>query len=81
MYPYCLTQVEAAAEAKFKGVFHATATMLREEGLRSFWKGHMPAQYLSISYGVFQFGTFQATTKARHFTLNNTVPSNQLVHE
>ena len=60
-----VSQVEAAADAKFKGVFHATATMLKEEGVKSFWKGHMPAQYLSISYGVFQFGIFQATTKVR----------------
>ena len=51
--------MEAGAEAKFKGALHAASTMLREEGARSFWKGHMPAQYLSVSYGVFQFGTFQ----------------------
>ena len=63
-----MLQVEAETEAKFKGVFHATATMLKEEGAKSFWKGHMPAQYLSISYGIFQFGTFQATTKVRSFT-------------
>ena len=72
MYPYCRIQVEATAEAKFKGVFHATTTMLKEEGVRSFWKGHMPAQYLSISYGIFQFGTFQVTTKVRYFTSINT---------
>jgi solute carrier family 25 thiamine pyrophosphate transporter 19 len=57
-------QVERGREAKYRSMRGAVAKMVKEEGIYSFWKGHLPAQYLSVSYGVFQFGAFQVATKS-----------------
>lgn len=59
-------QVEPIARSpnsKYQSVTQATKTIYREEGLKGFWKGHVPAQYLSITYGLTQFYLFEMLTK------------------
>ncbi|XP_030064147.1 MIF4G domain-containing protein isoform X2 [Microcaecilia unicolor] len=41
-------------QAKYHGMLQATKVILKEEGLSGFWKGHVPAQLLSINYGAVQ---------------------------
>jgi solute carrier family 25 thiamine pyrophosphate transporter 19 len=48
-------QVGSGAESKYLGPLHLVYTMLREEGLKSLWKGHIPAQVLSITYCAANF--------------------------
>ncbi|XP_072339047.1 LOW QUALITY PROTEIN: mitochondrial thiamine pyrophosphate carrier [Scyliorhinus torazame] len=55
--------------AKYHGVLQATNTIFQEEGLQAFWKGHIPAQLLSISYGAVQFVSFEFLTKFVHNTV------------
>ncbi|XP_034645958.1 mitochondrial thiamine pyrophosphate carrier isoform X4 [Trachemys scripta elegans] len=40
--------------AKYYGILQTAHRILHEEGLTAFWKGHVPAQLLSISYGAVQ---------------------------
>lgn len=37
---------------KYHGMKQAMKCMVKEEGLRALWKGHVPAQILSIGFGI-----------------------------
>lgn len=52
--------------AKYHGVLQAARQILREEGPTAFWKGHVPAQLLSIGYGAVQFLSFEMLTELVH---------------
>ncbi|XP_072260027.1 mitochondrial thiamine pyrophosphate carrier [Pyxicephalus adspersus] len=51
---------------KYSGIVQAARLILKEEGLSGFWKGHVPAQLLSISYGAVQFVSFEVLTEVFH---------------
>ncbi|XP_003964644.1 mitochondrial thiamine pyrophosphate carrier [Takifugu rubripes] len=54
---------------KYWGVFQASRRIVSEEGFSAFWKGHIPAQLLSIGYGAVQFTSFEFLTKVVHETM------------
>lgn len=41
-------------EGKYWGIFQASRRIHTEEGLCAFWKGHIPAQLLSMCFGAVQ---------------------------
>ncbi|XP_067278123.1 mitochondrial thiamine pyrophosphate carrier isoform X1 [Pseudorasbora parva] len=53
-------------QGKYWGLWQATRCILNEEGFPAFWKGHIPAQLLSVCYGAVQFASFEALTKLVH---------------
>ncbi|KAM6905098.1 mitochondrial thiamine pyrophosphate carrier isoform 1-T1 [Xenentodon cancila] len=53
-------------EGKYSGLFQASRCIYSEEGLSAFWKGHIPAQLLSICYGAVQFTSFEFLTEVVH---------------
>lgn len=55
-------------EGKYRGLFQACRCIYTEEGLSAFWKGHIPAQLLSITFGAVQFASFEFLTEAVHKT-------------
>ncbi|KAF7636450.1 hypothetical protein Mgra_00004038 [Meloidogyne graminicola] len=46
---------------KYSGRMLKTMRMIwNEEGFKALWRGHIPGQALSISYGIIQYSTFEA---------------------
>lgn len=52
--------------SKYKSVMQAAALIAREEGVSALWKGHVPAQLLSVVYGATQFWAFEVFSKEAH---------------
>jgi solute carrier family 25 thiamine pyrophosphate transporter 19 len=46
-----------------KMLWTTVTSLYRNEGIRVFWKGNVPAEYLYIMYGAVQFTTYKATTR------------------
>ncbi|GAA0159570.1 mitochondrial carrier protein [Lithospermum erythrorhizon] len=46
---------EAFSPSKYTGMFQATRDILREEGLRGFWRGNVPALLMVMPYTAIQF--------------------------
>ncbi|CAG5133061.1 unnamed protein product [Candidula unifasciata] len=55
--------VRAAAGSKYHGMLQAINCIVRDEGVKALWKGHIPAQVLSVLYGISQYGTFEILTE------------------
>ncbi|KAF3846438.1 hypothetical protein F7725_003516 [Dissostichus mawsoni] len=56
----------SSPKGKYRGLFQATRCIYSEEGVSAFWKGHVPAQLLSICFGAVQFASFELLTEAVH---------------
>lgn len=50
-----LEPIKANTGAKYTSTFQTLVMMFKEEGVRGLWKGHVPGQILSITYGFGQF--------------------------
>ncbi|CAP26135.1 Protein CBR-HPO-12 [Caenorhabditis briggsae] len=51
--------IRGRKSGKYKGVMQSVFLITREEGAKAFWKGHIPAQGLSATYGLVQFSSFE----------------------
>lgn len=71
-------QVESSVGRKYTGLVNLMLTLPREEGFRSLWKGHVPAQLLSVTYGLSCFLAFETSTRIIYDRGNNWSHSNKL---
>jgi solute carrier family 25 (mitochondrial thiamine pyrophosphate transporter), member 19 len=62
--------IAAMAGARYTGTWQTLFLIFRDEGLYGLWKGHIPAQLLSVFYGVGQFAAYDQLNRAgRHIQL------------
>lgn len=61
--------------AKYHSMLQACLVIHREEGVRAFWKGHIPAQVLSVIFGIVQFTVFEVLTQQVSNELPDTLTS------
>ncbi|KAL8587471.1 hypothetical protein ACOMHN_062204 [Nucella lapillus] len=55
--------ISKGQNSKYSGLLQATSTIIREEGWKALWKGHVPAQVLSVLYGMTQYSVFEVLTQ------------------
>lgn len=49
--------------SKYSSLLQAVTSIVKEEGVGTLWSGHVPAQLLSITFGVLQFGSFESLSQ------------------
>ncbi|GFY52413.1 mitochondrial thiamine pyrophosphate carrier [Trichonephila inaurata madagascariensis] len=54
---------DLSKRSKYKGMIHAFHCIRKEEGIQALWKGIVPAQFLSTTYGALQFMAFEILTQ------------------
>ena len=67
-------QVEpvAASSGRYSGMMQTLFAIFRDEGVHGLWKGHIPAQLLSVFYGLGQFAAYDQLNRAgRHISMLN----------
>jgi solute carrier family 25 (mitochondrial thiamine pyrophosphate transporter), member 19 len=58
--------------ARYSGTMQTLFAIFRDEGLHGLWKGHIPAQLLSVFYGLGQFAAYDQLNRAgRHVKIFN----------
>lgn len=55
--------IKKKVSSKYQSLPQALFVIYKDEGIKAFWKGHVPAQYLSVTYGLTQFYLFEILTK------------------
>jgi solute carrier family 25 thiamine pyrophosphate transporter 19 len=64
--------VANVAGARYTGTIQTLIAIFRDEGVCGLWKGHIPAQLLSVFYGLGQFAAYdQLNSAGRHVKLLN----------
>lgn len=58
-----LEPIKKNAGAKYTSTVQTLLLMFREEGIRGLWKGHVPGQILSVTYGTGQFLAYDQFNK------------------
>lgn len=53
-----LEPIKKDTGAKYTSTIQTLVLMFKEEGIRGLWKGHVPGQILSITYGFGQFAAY-----------------------